>query len=130
LIVDQLYFQRHLPNHVRRAAQARIKRAYNGFDAVQHAFLEFFGFDIFLGDLSYGFVVGKVVVLRGDDHVDFGDDPLFIHFVVVNQSASGSFCDADAFAVVDIGFVADAFCHDLWVFKELLGLFHAEECFD
>ena len=84
LAVDELDFQRHLAYHVGGAAEAGVKRADDGFDAVEHAFFELFGFDEFLRDLRNGHVVGEVVVFCGDYHVDFGDHAFRVDFVVVN----------------------------------------------
>jgi len=67
--------QRHLADGMRRAAQARVVAADGGFDAVEHAFLQFVPFDVFFGDGEDGAVHSQVVVPGGDNQVDLFDAP-------------------------------------------------------
>src|SRR6266496_1216719 len=60
--VLKLHHHRHLPNGVGGATQARVVTTNGGFDAVEHAFLEFARFDVLLSDRLHGPIHREVIM--------------------------------------------------------------------
>ena len=64
--VHQLHLHRHLADGMRGTAQARVERAYAGFNPVEHRFGHGFALDVMPRDLVHGAVHGQVVLAGRD----------------------------------------------------------------
>ena len=97
----QLDVQRHPADGMGRAAQARIEGADAGLDAVQDRFRDRGALHVVLGDLGHGAVHREIVLPGGDKQIDFLEQSILIHVIVVEERAARRLADADAFKAID-----------------------------
>jgi hypothetical protein len=98
-----------------------------GFNPVKHAFFQVFAFNVFLGDLRYGFVAGGVIMLCRNNHIRPHDHALRVNRVMVDQRSSWSFSHSNPLIIVDEGFGTNAVRKNFWIFKNFFHTLKAEE---
>src|SRR5512133_2571686 len=95
--IAQLDAQGHLAERVRRAAEARVETANDGFDAIERAFGDPCTAHEMPGSLGDALIHRQTVVTGRNDEVGPANQAVVVDPVMVDQRTARRFGNADAF---------------------------------